>query len=75
MTYSRTSVKVRNKKGKYVKSARYTKKITVNKKKGTITVKKGVKRGKYIVYVKVRADGDNDYKSRTKTVKVRITVR
>ena len=75
VTYSRTSVKVRNKKEKYVKSARYTKKITVNKRKGTITVKKGVKKGKYIVYVKVRADGDNDYKSRTKTVKVRITVR
>jgi len=42
---------------------------------GTITVKKGLKKGKFKVKVKVRAAGDDDYNFVTKTVTVTIKVK
>ena len=50
-------------------------KIKVNKKTGKITLKKGLKKGKYTVTVKVTAKGDDWYNAGTKTVKVKITVK
>lgn len=49
--------------------------FTVNAKSGKITVKKGTKKGKYTVKVKVNAKGNKAYKSKSKTVKVKITVK
>lgn len=52
------------------------KKITVNKNNGTITLKKKMKRGTYIVKVKVRALGTETVKQTGwKTVKFKIKVR
>jgi hypothetical protein len=77
--------KVKNKVGLVVKNAKGTKtytkvsgnsKITVNKKTGKFTVKKGLKAGKtYKVKVKVKAAGTKLYKSKTitKTVKVKVS--
>ncbi len=50
-------------------------KITVDKKTGKITVKKGLKKGTYKVKVKVKAAGDSTYKSKTVTVTVTIKVK
>ena len=50
------------------------KKITISKA-GKITVKKGLKKGKYKLRVKVRAAGNDDYKPLTKTVTVWIKVK
>lgn len=59
----------------YAKSSG-NKKITVNKKTGKITIKKGLKKGTYKVKVKVQALGNNLYKkSKVKTVTVRIRVK
>ncbi|MBQ7504217.1 MAG: Ig-like domain-containing protein [Ruminococcus sp.] len=52
------------------------KKITINKKTGNITVKKGLKKGKtYKLKVSVTAAGNTEYKAATKkvTVKIKIT--
>ena len=51
------------------------KKITVNKKTGNITVKKGLKKGTYKVKVKVRAAGTQKIKAKTVTVTVTIKVK
>ena len=52
------------------------KKITVNKKSGKVTVKKGIKKGTYKVKVKVKAAGNKNYKaSAVKTVTFRIKVK
>ena len=51
------------------------KKITVNKKTGKITVKKGLKKGTYTVKIKVNAAGNSTYKSKAKTVAVKIKVK
>ena len=52
------------------------KKITVNKKTGTVTVKKKLKRGTYYVKVKVRALGSETVKQTGwKTVKFKIKVK
>lgn len=56
----------------YVKASG-NKKITINKKTGKVTVKKGLKKGKYKVKVKVTAAGNANYNSITK--KVTFTVR
>jgi len=55
----------------------FRKYFTVNKKKGTLTVKKGLKKkGIYTVKVKVKAAGNAKYKaSGWKTVKIRVKVR
>lgn len=51
------------------------KKITINKKTGNVTVKKGLKKGTYKVKVKVTAAGNNTYKKVTKTVTFKIKVK
>lgn len=72
--------KVKSAKGKVTYSKvklskkKFTKKFSVNKKTGDITVKKGVKKGSYTLTVKVRAAGDKYYKSASKKVKVKIKV-
>jgi len=58
----------------YAKSSG-NKKITVNKKTGNITVKKGLKKGTYKVKIKVKAAGNKSYKAKTKTVTVKIRVK
>ena len=50
-------------------------KITINKSTGKVTVKKGLKKGTYSVKVKVKAAGNSKYKSATKTVTFKITVK
>lgn len=68
---------IKNAKGKLVfKKVKGSKKITVNKKTGKITVKKGLKKGKtYKLKVKVSAKGNTAYKSKSKTVTVKIKVK
>ena len=55
------------------KKAGGNKKITIAKN-GRITIRKGLRKGNYNLKVKVRASGDDDYKSITKTVTVKIKV-
>ena len=52
-----------------------SKKITINKKTGKVTVKKGLKKGKYIVRVKVKAAGTSTIAPLTKKVKIKIKVK
>lgn len=53
-----------------------SKKITVNKKTGKVTIKKGIKKGTYKVKVKVKAAGTANYKaSAVKAVTVVIIVK
>ena len=76
-------VTVKNAKGKvtYAKvksgsSSKIYSKITVNKTTGKITLKKGKYAKKtYTVAVKVNAAGNDDFKSGSKTVKVKIKVK
>lgn len=76
------AVTVKNAKGKVTfakvkkgSSSAIYKKVSVNKKTGKITIKKGKYQKKtYKIAVKVKAAGDADYKSGSKTVKVKITV-
>ena len=65
VTYSKVKLNIK----------KYNKKFTVNKKNGTITVKKGVKKGTYKLTVKVKAPGDKNHKALTKNVTVTITVK
>ena len=58
----------------YTKSSG-NKKITVNKKTGKFTVKKGLKKGTYKVKVKVKAAGNSAYNAKTVTVTVTIKVK
>jgi len=52
------------------------KKITINKRTGKVTVKKGLKKGTYKVKVKVKAAGNANYKaSAWKTVTFKIKVK
>lgn len=51
------------------------KKITIHKKTGKVTVKKGLKRGTYKVKVKVTASGNAKYKKATKKVTFKIMVK
>ena len=57
------------------KKAKYNKYFKVGKKKGKIKVSKKLKRGSYILKIKVRAAGTNLYRAKTTTVKVKIQVR
>ena len=50
-------------------------KITVNKKNGNITVKKGLKKGIYKIKIKVTAAGNSTVKSAVKTVTVTIKIK
>ena len=83
---ARKTVKISKKKAYYVKAKSGAlkfkkvgrtggKKITVNKKTGKITLKKGLKKGKYTVRVKITAAGDANHKAVSKTVKVKIRVK
>ena len=59
----------------YVKKSG-NKKITIAKKTGKVTVKKGLKKGTYKVKVNVKAKGNANYKaSAWKTVTFKITVK
>ena len=60
---------------KITSSKSLKKKFKVNKTTGKITVKKGLKKGTYKIKVKVTAKGNANYKSMSKTVKVKITVK
>ena len=51
------------------------KKITVNKKNGKVTIKKGLKKGTYKVKIKVRAAGNATHKAATRTVTIKIKVK
>ena len=51
------------------------KKITINKKTGKVTVKKGLKKGTYKVTVKVKAAGNANYKAATRKVSFKIRVK
>ena len=57
------------------KKASGSKKITVNKKTGKITAKKGLKKDTYKVKIKVKAAGNSNYKAsavKTTTVKIQV---
>ncbi len=51
-----------------------SKRLTVNKKTGRITVRKNTKKGIYTAKVKVKAAGNGNYKAKITTVKVTIKV-
>ena len=51
------------------------KKITIDKKTGKVTVKKGLKKGSYKVKVKVKAAGTDNYKAAAKTVTFTVNVK
>ena len=70
------AIKVTGAKGKvtYAKTSG-SKKITINKKTGNVTVKKGLKKGTYKIKVNVKAAGGGNYASATKKVTVKITVK
>lgn len=57
------------------KKVKGNKKISINKKTGRITVKKGLKKGTYKVKIKVRAAGTSKYRSGSKTVVVKVKVK
>ena len=50
-------------------------KISVNKKTGKVTIKKGLKKGKYTLKIKVTAKGNSKYKSKSVTVTSKIVVK
>ncbi|MBR2548286.1 MAG: hypothetical protein IKF07_08860 [Eubacterium sp.] len=52
---------------------KYKKYFTISKKTGKVTVKKGLKKGKYRLTIRVTAAGNDEYKK--KTVSVKTTVR
>ena len=51
------------------------KKITINKKNGKITIKKGIKKGTYKIKIKVTASGNKNFKKITKKLTVKIIVK
>lgn len=69
------AVKVSGAKGKvtYVKAGG-SKKLKVNKKTGKVTIKKGTRKGRYKVKIKVKAAAKERYLACTKTVKVTVRV-
>ena len=75
------AIKVSNAKGKVtyalksVSKKKFKKYFKINKKTGKILVKKGLKKGKYKLSIKVRAAGDISYKAAVKTVKVNVKVK
>ncbi len=57
------------------KKVKGNKKITINKKNGKVTIKKGLKKGTYKVKVKIKAKGNANYKAsafKTITFKIKI---
>ncbi|MGN0475961.1 MAG: FN3 associated domain-containing protein, partial [Ruminococcus sp.] len=60
----------------YVRVAKgSSKKLTINKKTGKITVKKGTKKGTYKIKVKITARGNSNYNSISKIVTVYVKVK
>lgn len=55
-------------------SARSSKSLTVNKKTGRVTVKKGTKKGTYKVKIQVAAKGTANYKKAAKTLTCTVVV-
>ncbi len=51
------------------------KKILINENTGKVTIKKGLKKGKYSVQVSVVAAGDNNHKKKTKKVTIKIKLK
>ena len=47
----------------------------IKPKIGVVTVKKGTSKGVYVMKVKVSAAGNNNYKAKNKTVKIKVTVK
>lgn len=71
-------IKATKAKGKvtYAKVAKgSSKRLTVNAKTGKITVKKGTKRGSYKIKVKVTANGNKYFKSKSQVVTVVVKVK
>ena len=58
-----------------VKKAKFKKKFKVNASNGTITVKKGVKKGTYTVKIKVTTAANDKYAAAAKTVAVKVKVK
>ena len=56
------------------KKLKGNKKITIDKS-GRLIIKKGLGKGSYTVRIKVTAAGNNNYKKRSKTIRVRIRVK
>ena len=48
--------------------------LKVNKKTGKVTVKKGTKKGTYVIKIKVTASGNANHLSASKVVKVKVAV-
>ena len=75
------AIRIRKAKGKITyKLIRINKKkqrkyFRIHKKTGTLSVKKGLKKGTYKLKIKVRAAGTAKYKARNKTVTVTVSVR
>ena len=53
----------------------FKKYFKVAKTSGKVTVRKGLKKGKYRVTVKVKSSGDEDYLPKTKKVTFRVRVK
>ena len=69
-------LKIKNAKGTIrFKKLKGNSKITVNTATGKVTVKKGLKKGKYNIKVKVTDSGNDSYKEGAKTVTFRIWVK
>ena len=49
--------------------------LTVNKKNGKVTVKRGTKKGTYKVKIKITAKGNKNYKSGSKTITCTVVVK
>lgn len=62
------AMSIKKAKGKLTfKKLKGNKKITINKKTGNITIKKGLKKGTYKIRIKVRAAGTSKYRSKSYT--------
>ena len=48
--------------------------ITVNKKTGKVTIKKGLKTGKYNVKVKLTAPTNKNYRAAKKTITLKVVI-
>ena len=59
---------------RYAKAKSSSKRLSVNKKTGKITVKRGTPEGTYRIKVKVRAKGDANHTAKRKTVTVKVKV-
>ena len=58
-----------------VSKSKYKKYFKVNSKTGKLTVRKGLRKGTYVVKVKVMAAGNSNYNASAKTVKYTIKVK